>query len=124
MIETNNENEEHSNINIEDPKILSEDLVEKSELFLPKLSFFSYIFNFFYSEKCKSNMKNQIIISKCNDIVSKYYSIENILHNQILIENLLKDYKWNDPLLKDIKNNELIMNLSNCIKSDIMSANS
>ena len=124
MIETNNENEEHSNINIEDPKILSEDLVEKSELFLPKLSFFSYIFNFFYSEKCKSNMKNQIIISKCNDIVSKYYSIENILHNQILIENILKDYKWNDPLLKDIKNNELIMNLSNCIKSDIMSANS
>ena len=124
MIETNNENTEHSNINLDVPKISSEDKAKKSEIILPNLSFFSYIFNFFYCENCKCNMKNQIIISKCNDIVSKYYSIENVLHNQILIENLLNDYKWNEPHLKDIKNNELIINLNNYIKSDIISDNS
>ena len=118
MIDDNNENPEDSNNNEKNHKILSENSVDDSDIILPKLSFFSYLFNFFYFEKCKCHLKNQIIISKCNDIVAKYYSIENVLHNQILIENLLKDYKWNDPHLKDIKNNELIKNFSTFIKNN------
>ena len=124
IIDNNNENTEHSNINKEIHQNSSEDSIDNPKINLPKLSFFSYLINFFYCENCKCHSKNQIIISKCNDIVSKYYSIENILYNQILIENLLNDYKWNEPLLKDIKNNELIINLNYCIKSDIISDNS
>ena len=51
---------------------------------LPKLKFYEYIFNNVYSKCCKMN--NQKIISKCNEIISKYYSIEHILYNQLIID--------------------------------------
>ena len=75
---------------------------------LPKLRFIDFIFNNIYCEKiCKYRKKQQQLISTCNDIIFKYFSIENVLYNQFMIENLIKDYKWNNPKLKEIINNEI-----------------
>ena len=84
---------------------------------LPKLNFFNFIFNNIYSEKCFRGNYKQKIISKCNEIISKYYSIECLLYNQIRLESLFKDYKWNNPGLNCFKNNELIIQLKNLISS-------
>ena len=80
--EENNQenNDDYNNINEEQNKSRN----------LPKLTFFDYFFNYIYCEKCCKKRK-QKIISKCNEIISKYYSIENIIYNQILLENLFKD---------------------------------
>ena len=48
------------------------------------------------------------MISSCNELISKYYTVEYIIYNQIMFENLLKDYKWNDPSLNNIESNEYI----------------
>ena len=47
----------------------------------------------------------------CNNIISKYYSIDYIVYNQLRLENLFKDYKWNDPELNSIENNKMINEL-------------
>ena len=65
-------------------------------------------------KKCCSSNK-QDIISACNGIILKLYSVDNVLHNIIMLENLFKDYKWNDPNLSDIENNEMIKNLNSLI---------
>ena len=81
---------------------------------MPKLRFIDFLFNNIYIEKlCKLN--KQKIIDQCNKIISKYYSIELVLYNQIMFENFLKDYKWNDPGLNNFDNNELIIQLKNFI---------
>jgi len=81
---------------------------------LPKFRFVDFILNNFYcNKKCKNN--RQEIISKCNKLISQYYSIDNILYNQIKFENLLIDYKWNNPDLNKLDNNELIVQLKNLI---------
>jgi hypothetical protein len=85
---------------------------------LPRLHFFDYIFNNFYcSKKCCCDNKKQMLITKSNNIVYKYFSVENLLYNQILFENMLKDYRWNNPRLKNIKNNDLIYQLE-CYQSE------
>ena len=72
--------------------------------------------NNIYSLKgCK--IKKQEIISKCNEIIIKYFSIEKIIYNQLIIENLLKDYNWNNVELSKFDNNELIIQLKNLITS-------
>ena len=83
---------------------------------LPKYHIFSFIANFFYCKCCKKN-KIQANITMCNNIIEKYYSLENLIYNQIMIENLLQDYKWNNPDLISFKNNELIYKLKQMIKS-------
>ena len=99
--DTSNENNNESN----DTKVT-----------LPKLRFFDFIFNNIYNSKhCK--MVRQEIIDKCNEIILKYYSIENILYNQLMLEILLKDYKWNDPELNKLDNNKLILQLKNQVNS-------
>ena len=75
----------------------------------------SYIIISIVITKCNNN--KQKIISKCNEIINKYYSIDTILYNQIKMENLLKDYKWNNPDLSNTNNNELIIQLNNLISS-------
>ena len=80
---------------------------------LPRLKFFDFIFNSFYSKKCCCINKKQEIISECKNIILEYYSIENILYNQIMLENLFKDYKWNNPELNNIQNNKMIIKLKN-----------
>ena len=113
----NNNKNELKNDDEENNKIISEEIIDESDNLFPKLSFISYIFNNIYSQKC-CNRKNQKFICKCNEIVSKYYSIENILYNQIMIENLLKDYKWNEPKLKRIESNKLINGLKIFIRNN------
>ena len=81
---------------------------------LPKLRFFDYFFNNVYS-KCCVYIKKQKLIDSCDEILYKYYSIENILFNQILFENLMKDYHWNNPELKTIHKNESIKGLNKFI---------
>ena len=78
---------------------------------IPKLRFIDFIMNSFYNDNCCKSSNRQQIISSCNDLVAKYYTIEDIIYNQIKIENLLKDYKWNDPKLNNIENNEAIIEL-------------
>ena len=83
---------------------------------LSKFKFIDFILNNFYcNKKCKNN--RQEIISKCNKLISQYYSIDNILYNQIKFENLLIDYKWNNPDLNKLDNNELITQLKNLISA-------
>ena len=67
---------------------------------------------------CCSRSKEQILIDKYNETLAEFYSIENIIYNQILIENLFKDYEWNDERLKDINENEKIIRLNNTIKQN------
>ena len=85
-------------------------------MILPKFRFIDFLFNNFYSNKTCKNIRQQII-AKYNYLITKYYSIETIVFNQIKMENLLKDYKWNNPDLADINNNELIIQLNNLIFS-------
>ena len=82
----------------------------KVSIRLPKLRFIDFLFNNIYS-KCCIYIKRQKLIDSCNNILYKYFSIENILYNQILFENLMKDYQWNNSNLKTIQNNDLIINL-------------
>lgn len=85
---------------------------------LPDLNFFDFLFNAIYDDRCKCCKKDiKKLIQKCNEIIAKYYSIENIIYNQIKIENLMKDYRWNDPRLNNLDNNELITQLKNITSS-------
>ena len=79
-----------------------------------KISSFQFFINHFYSGTSKKN-KQQEIINCCNEIISKYLSIEQLTYNQIMLENLLKDYKWNNSSLNNLKNNELIIKLNNLL---------
>ena len=91
--------------------------IEEKDESLPKYNIFSFIGNFFYCKCCKKN-KIQDNITMCNNILEKYYSIENLVYNQFMLENLLQDYKWNNPDLNSIKNIELIYKLKQMIKTD------
>ena len=106
------------NIEVKDNKIIEGkkdtggfNLDDSDERVIPKLRFIDFIMNSFYSDKCCKSSNRQQIISSCNDLVSKYYTVEDIIYYQIKIENLLKDYKWNDPKLKYIDNNEFVTEL-------------
>ena len=55
------------------------------------------------------------MISNSEEILYKYFSVDNIVYNQIIFENLMKDYIWNNPKMKSIYNNELIKGLTNDI---------
>ena len=91
--------------------------IEENEDSLPKYHIFSFIGNFFYCKRCKKN-KIQANITMCNNIMEKYFSIENLIYNQFMLENLFRDYKWNNPNFNSIKNIELIYKLKEMIKTD------
>ena len=91
--------------------------IKENEIALPKYNIFYFIFNFFYFKYCKKN-KVQENITMCNNILAKYFSIENLVYNQFMLENLFKDYKWNNPDLNSINNIELIYKLKQMIKTD------
>ena len=73
-----------------------------------------FLLNNIYCKR-KKRMKEQNVIDICNNILSKYTSIDVILCNQIIFENFLKDYKWNDNNLNTIENNCLIKKLQSII---------
>ena len=105
-----NEKEEKDNkyeINdIKEDKITTD---TKSIFKLPKFHFYSFIYNNIYFKKyCTSS--TQEMISSCKEIISKYYSIDAVIYNQLRLENLFRDYKWNNPKL-NIENNDLIFKI-------------
>ena len=105
----NNENDDKNDVDYMNE---DEDVDKISKL--PKLRFYEFFFNLVYS-KCCTYIKRQKLIDTCDQILSNYFSVENILYNQILFENLLTDYHWNNPKLKSIHKNELILELNKYI---------
>ena len=89
MINDSNIMEEESNDNKDKINFIGKD--NKQERILPKLSFIDFFFNTFYCKKC-CFLKRQKLIEACNNIMFQYYSVENILYNQIMLENFFKDY--------------------------------
>ena len=89
---------------------------EYSNLNLPKLSFFDFLFANMYCICCVKN-KKQEIIKECNEIIAKISSIDKILVNMTILENIIMDYKWNNPELKIFKNNDLLKNLNKLINT-------
>ena len=110
---SNNNNDKGS----EFPMTEKEDKYDENEnevnnLNLPKLPFVDFVFNNFYSGKCCTSNKHKLM-TLSSKIIYRYYSIENILYNQIKFENLLNDYKWNNPKLKNVQNNKTILEMRN-----------
>lgn len=98
---------------IQDNDIIKErnELDESKPIFdLPKFHFYDFFYNNIYSDQY-CNSPTQDIISSCNDLITKYYSIDAVIYNQLRLENLFKDYKWNNPKLKSIENNGLIIKI-------------
>ena len=114
-----NENEmnEEEEKDVDKINLITDTVSEKNEDSLPKYHFFNFIFNLF-SCKCCQRSKVQKSITICNNIMEKYYSIENLIYSQFMLENLLQDYKWNNPDLNSIKNIELIYKLKQVIKTE------
>ena len=123
LLDENNKNinndDEEENKNFVNENLIYNFETEKEDeekRIIPKFRFIDFLYNNIYcNTKCNNN--KQKIISKCNEIINKYYSIDMILYNQIKMENLLKDYKWNNPDLSNTNNNELIIQLNNLISS-------
>ena len=113
-ISINNEEEENvsNNKNNYGKNITNENYASNRKL--PKLRFLDFIFNNVYKCKCCKNNRQEII-SKCNELIKKYYSIDSIIYYQLKLENLLKDYNWNNPDLIKLDRNELIIQLNNLI---------
>ena len=87
---------------------IDQNRITKNSQNLPKGKFYDFFINNINC-CCKNNEQN--IINTCNEIISKYYSIDAIIYNQIKLENLFKDYKWNNASLNNIENNNLIIKL-------------
>ena len=101
-------------INIDDINSIDKIIGKNNTQSFPKLHFYDFLASNFYFRKCCLS-KKQELISLCNDIVSKYYSIDKIIYNQIKLENLFKDYNWNNPDLNTIKNNKMIYGIKSYI---------
>ena len=97
------ENEEEDDFN--------QDEKNRAIIKLPKLRFIDYILNNIYCAKCCIMNKRQKLIDTSNEIIYKYFSVENLLYNQIRFENLMKDYNWNNIEMKSIRQNKLIIDL-------------
>jgi len=78
---------------------------------LKKIGFYQFYINYLYSKIFCKNNTTQNIINVCNEIINKYFSMEEIIYNQILLENLLKDYRWNNIGLSDLRNHHLFEKL-------------
>ena len=100
----------------DDKKMLDDDInkekdnISKPLFRIPKFHFYDFLYNNVYGDCCKPST-TQGIISSCNDLISKYYSIDAVIYNQLRLENLFKDYKWNNPQLNSITNNDLILQI-------------
>ena len=86
-----------------------------NNLHLPKMKFVNFIFNNLFMDKC-CNSNKQKLINLSSKIIYKYFSVENILYNQIKFENLLNDYRWNNPKLKNVQYNKTLLEIRNNIQ--------
>ena len=75
------------------------------------MKFYDFCIHQFYF-KCFGHSIKQSLIESCNDIVSKYMTIESLLYNQIKLENLLKDYKWNNPQYEINEKHDFLLELN------------
>ena len=95
----------------DDKKMLDDDKEKEADLDplfkIPKFHFYDFLYNNVYFDCCKPST-TQGIISSCNDLITKYYSIDAVIYNQLRLENLFKDYKWNNPQLNNIENNDIL----------------
>ena len=82
---------------------------------LPKLHFYDFLFNNIYCNNNCCLFNKQEIITKCKNIITKYYSIEYIVYSLMKLENLFKDYKWNNSELNTIENNKYLNELQSII---------
>ena len=118
-LENNLINKEKDENNSDNPDLIMNQEMDLKDEFndepvkLPKLRFFDFFFNNVYNSKRCVSLQKQKLISSCDNVLYKYFSIENILLNQLIFENLMKDYKWNNPKLKSIHRNELITEIKN-----------
>ena len=64
------------NNNEEEQDILNEDFNKEN---IPKLNCFDFLFSGIYNGKCCCKLNIKKLIEKSNEIISKYYSIENII---------------------------------------------
>ena len=103
--EENEKNNEEKNIEIGRGE---ENIIKNIDL--PSPNFFDFLIHKIYF-KCFGHSKKQAIIESCNDMVSKYITIESIIYNQIRLDNLLKDYKWNNPQYESNQKDEFILGL-------------
>jgi hypothetical protein len=105
------ENPDSNLINVDNLPYYSDDMIKPSENSnknqFPKVCCLSYILNTIYCDCCKYKncyLNSQEFLTKCNEIIYKYLSVDNILYNQLKLENLFNDYIWNNPKLKEIDN--------------------
>ena len=109
-------NSEEDDINIKKVDNTKENLIkeniDENGNILPKIKFIDFLKNNLYSCICFKS-KPKTIISKCEELISNYYSMEYIIYNQMILENLLKDYKWNDTNLSKIETNKFIEQIIN-----------
>ena len=98
----------NDNINNDNGDNEEEDIITNSK----NLKFMDFILNNFYWGCFKKGNQAEII-DICNELLSKYISVDIILYHQIMMENLLKDYQWNDKKFSSLKSNDLIIKLNN-----------
>ena len=95
----------------DDKKMLDDDKENEDNLKplfrIPKFHFYDFLYNNVYFDCCKPST-TQGVISACNDLITKYYSIDAVIYNQLRLENLFRDYKWNNPQLNSIGNNDIM----------------
>ena len=101
--EKNDKNEIDRSENVEE----EDENMKSSSINLTIPRFIDFLFHKFYF-KCCGYSSRHILINSCNDIVSKYTTIENILYNQMRLECLWKDYKWNNPQFQKKHKDDLI----------------
>ena len=106
--ETNKNDDQKTNYNNDFNEIYNDSIKIK------KIRFFQFLFNNINFSNCLK-CKEQEIISTCNEIILKYFSVDNIIYYLIKIENLFKDYKWNNPKLNEISNNEYIKKIKSLL---------
>ena len=90
------------------------ELDNDNKILLPKLHLCDYVLNNICCKKCITS-KKQMLITECNYILSKYFSVEKIILNQLIFENLLSDYNWNELSLEEFENNQNISRLKKYI---------
>lgn len=118
------ENPDSNLINVDNLPYYSDDMIKPSENSnknqFPKVCCLSYILNTIYCDCCKYKnccLNSQEFLTKCNEIIYKYLSVDNILYNQLKLENLFNDYIWNNPKLKEIDNINTVKQLKNYISN-------
>ena len=108
-----NDSNESQKMNINDDFNIEEGNKESNkiqDIDLPSIKFFDFLFHKLYFKWFGTSRKHSLI-NTCNDIISKYITIEKIVYNQMKLDYLWKDYKWNNPQYEIKERDDLIKDL-------------